>query len=326
MSAQADGLGVGQIDGQGNGLTDGPIDGLTAAAATDPALQTGVPKLESQERRAFPRYPVDCPASLVLLSGGGVISGQMLDLSRGGCRLSTPKRIEIGILVRTEICFQLRGISFRIVGVTAGTRTGRSFAVRFLDMPRRAAAELVEVLEEIAAAPPTPVPPNPVPIAKPSAVPVITAPSEIAPIATPAAAIAGKTAETASPAPVNASPATPIQSASSNRRSHRRHDVDTRANLTLIRGAICMAGHILNLSQGGCRLRTDEPFNVGIHTRVEAQFFLHGEPFLLAGVSQAIMDRNTIGVRFLDMSERKRDQLTELIAEIREAESNRSSD
>jgi c-di-GMP-binding flagellar brake protein YcgR len=316
MSAQGDGLGIGHIDGQ--------VDGLTAAAAADPALQIGVPKLESQERRAFPRYPVDCPVSAVLISGGGVISGQMLDLSRGGCRLSTPKRIEIGILVRVEICFQLRGISFRIVGVTAGTRTGRSFAVRFLDMPRRAAAELVEVLEEIAAAPP-PEPPKPVLNVVPALapVPIVAPPPAIAPAA--AQSVAAQEKAAAPPAPVDAATATPIPAApisatSPNRRSHSRHDVDTRVNLTLVRGAISMPGHILNLSQGGCRLRTDERFNVGIHTRVEAEFHLHGLPFRLAGVSQAIMDRNTIGIRFLDMSERKREQLTELIAEIHEAE------
>ena len=36
-------------------------------------------------------------------------------------------------------------------------------------------------------------------------------------------------------------------------------------------------------------------------------------------MSHAILDRNTIGVRFLDMSERRRDQLSELMAEIAEA-------
>jgi c-di-GMP-binding flagellar brake protein YcgR len=306
MSAQGDGLGIGQIHG-------------LAAAAADPALQNGIPQPDGPERRAFPRYAVDCPVSFLLLSGGGIVSGQMLDLSRGGCRLSTPKRIEIGILVRVEICFQLRGISFRIVGVTAGTRTGRSFAVRFLDMPRRAAAELVEVLEEIAAAPPLPEPPKPVPNAMPVVAPVpVAAP---APAIPPAAAQSAAAQEKAAapPAPVVA-PATAIPAVSPNRRSHNRHDVDTRVNLTLVKGAISMPGHILNLSQGGCRLRTDERFNVGIYARVEAEFYLHGLPFRLAGVSQAIMDRNTIGVRFIDMSERKREQLTELIAEIHEAE------
>jgi hypothetical protein len=39
----------------------------------------------------------------------------------------------------------------------------------------------------------------------------------------------------------------------------------------------------------------------------------------VGGVSQAILDKNTIGVRFVDMSERRREQLAELIAEIDEA-------
>ncbi len=203
MSAQGDGLGIGQIDGR----VDSPVDGFTATPAAGPALQADVPRLTSSERRVFPRYAVDCPVSFLLLSGGGLVSGQMLDLSRGGCRLSTPKRIEIGILVRVEICFQLRGISFRIVGVTAGTRTGRSFAVRFLDMPRRAAAELVEVLEEIAAAPPPPESPKPVLNAVPAVAPVPVAAPQPA-IARQSATAAEKGAETVPPAPLTAT-ATP---------------------------------------------------------------------------------------------------------------------
>jgi c-di-GMP-binding flagellar brake protein YcgR len=80
-----------------------------------------------------------------------------------------------------------------------------------------------------------------------------------------------------------------------------------------------MPGRILNLSLGGCRIRTEERFNVGIYVRVEAEFYLHGLPFRVGGVSQAILDKNTIGVRFLDMSGRRREQLEELIAEIAEA-------
>ena len=103
------------------------------------------------------------------------------------------------------------------------------------------------------------------------------------------------------------------------RRADSRRAVDTRAKLLLIKTGIRMPGRILNLSLGGCRIRTDEHFDVGIYVRVEAEFYLHGLPFRVGGVSQAIMDRNTIGIRFLDMSDRRRAQLLELIAEIDEA-------
>jgi hypothetical protein len=107
-----------------------------------------------------------------------------------------------------------------------------------------------------------------------------------------------------------------------NRRTARRMGVDTRANLLLVKAGIVMPSHILDLSIGGCRLRTETRFNVGIYVRVETEFYLRGLPFRLAGVSQVVVDKNTVGIRFLDLSERKRDQLIELIAEIEEDRDN----
>ena len=269
------------------------------------------------ERRAFPRYAVDCPATITLLAGAGKITGRLVDLSRGGCRLATPERMLVGILARVEVQFQLRGIAFRIVGVTAGTRTGKSFAVRFLDLPRRREEELAEVLAEVAnlAAEPN--------VAAEPLVAVSRAEEAIA-MATAVVpnSMAVLPAAIMEEPPVISNPvaAQPGSKAAGDRRSSSRHAVDTRANLILVKGAIRMAGQILNLSLGGCRVRTDDRFSVGIYTRVEAEFFLHGLPFRVGGVSQAILDKNTIGIRFLDMSDRRRDQLTELIAEIAEAE------
>jgi hypothetical protein len=77
-------------------------------------------------------------------------------------------------------------------------------------------------------------------------------------------------------------------------------------------------GRILNFEPGQLRTRTDERFNVGIYVRVEAEFYLHGLSFRVGGMSQAILDKNTIGVRFVDKSQGRREQLAELIAEIAE--------
>jgi len=278
------------------------------------------------ERRQTQRYAVDCPATLALLSGAGTIKGRLADLSLGGCRMITPEPVSLGVLARVEVSFELRGCTFRMIGVTAGTRAKRSFGLRFLEMPQRRAQALVELLGEIATDPEEPQAP---------AQEAVTPPMEQAAAEIRAAELAqavSSPSQTKAPAePVaaaqscagTAAPATPAAAGAGERRQHARHGVDTRVNLTLIRGAITMPGCILNLSQGGCRLRTDEHFNVGIYTRVEAEFYLHGLPFRLAGVSQAILDKNTIGIRFLDMSERKRAQLTELIAEIEEMQGQR---
>ena len=265
-------------------------------------------------RRSFPRFAVDCPATVTVISGASVIHGQMADLSRGGCRLVMAERVSVGLLTRVEVRFSLRGMAFRIVGVTAGARTGKSFAVRFLDMPQRREDELAELLAEIESDPGGPAEPARV-VLEPPVVKAADGPLTAGPFPTDGVVSSG---EAAAVGVRDCSPGSAKTGKSVERRLHGRHAVDTRMSLTLVRGAITMQGCILNLSQGGCRLRTDERFQVGIYTRVEAEFYLHGLPFRLAGVSQAILDKNTIGVKFLDMSERKRGQLTELIAEIEE--------
>ena len=101
------------------------------------------------------------------------------------------------------------------------------------------------------------------------------------------------------------------------RREASREEVDTAAIIFLINVVSRLRGRILDLSLSGCRIRTDERFPVGIYTRVETEFRLEGLPFRLAGVIQAIHDRHTVGIRFLDMSSRKREQVTELMEDIR---------
>jgi c-di-GMP-binding flagellar brake protein YcgR len=104
------------------------------------------------------------------------------------------------------------------------------------------------------------------------------------------------------------------------RRAQSRHEVDTSAVIFLINIGCRLQGRIQDLSASGCRIRTDERFPVGIYTRVETEFRLEGLPFRLGGVIQAIHDRERrlVGIRFLDMSDRKRKQVEQLIGEIEE--------
>jgi c-di-GMP-binding flagellar brake protein YcgR len=59
---------------------------------------------------------------------------------------------------------------------------------------------------------------------------------------------------------------------------------------------------------------------VGIYTRVETEFRLQGLAFRLSGVVQALHDqqKQVVGIRFLDLSVRKREQVEQLIKEIEE--------
>jgi c-di-GMP-binding flagellar brake protein YcgR len=100
------------------------------------------------------------------------------------------------------------------------------------------------------------------------------------------------------------------------RRTHSRLSVDDSSIIILVRIGSRLVGRIIDISVGGCRIRCDELFPVGIYTRVETEFRIEGLPFRLGGVVQAIHDRHTVGIRFLDMSSRKREQLEQLVEEI----------
>jgi hypothetical protein len=115
------------------------------------------------------------------------------------------------------------------------------------------------------------------------------------------------------------SPQRPAKAASRERRTQSRHEVNTTATILLVNVASRIPGRILNLSVGGCCIRTEERFPVGIYTRVETEFHLEGLPFRLGGVVQAIKERQQVGIRFLDLSPRKREQVEQLIAEIEDS-------
>jgi hypothetical protein len=100
------------------------------------------------------------------------------------------------------------------------------------------------------------------------------------------------------------------------RRGHARHELDTTAMILLPNVESPIHGRILDLSLTGSRIRTDERFPVGIYTRVETDFRPQGLPFRLGGVVQAVYDRNIVGIRFLDINEQKREQVSGLIGEI----------
>ncbi len=103
------------------------------------------------------------------------------------------------------------------------------------------------------------------------------------------------------------------------RRSHPRYAVDTGATLFFIDVRARIAGRILDLSTSGCRIRSEGRFPVGIYRRVETEFKVDGLPFRLAGVVQSVHDKYTVGIRFLDVSPRKHDQLARLTEEMEKA-------
>jgi c-di-GMP-binding flagellar brake protein YcgR len=261
--------------------------------------------VEELERWTMPRCAVDEEAMLLVVQYGCWAACRIVELSLDGCRMSAGMRLPAGIPVRVEASFKVRGTSFRFSGV-AEWIDGQSFVgVRFVDVPLRRREELAAALCKVEAE---------------------DAARSERQTAGKLAAEKRATPEQAGKERAGLEPARPprAKDAKPDRRAHFRHKMNTQAVVHLINVGSRLRGRILDLSLGGCRIRTDERFPVGIYTRVETEFRLEGLPFRLGGVIQAIHGRNQAGIRFLDMSERKRAQIEQLIEEIEESHAGRN--
>jgi hypothetical protein len=320
----------------------------TAGASNDLAADTSV---NPCDRRSHPRYNVDEDSKLLLVSHGLSLESHILDLSLEGCRLSTRDRYTAGMRTRVEVTFKVNGIAFRFVGVVQWTDGNHLVGIHFVEMISRRREQLAEVICEmdaVAAAR----------AAKEAAeqgaqtLPEEQVESAGQELPEQQTRIEGEKEATqrererakeladwearqwaeiqaleqrgkAVQADDELAP-TSQASMKRDRRAQKRCRVDTAATILLVKVGSRLSGRIVDLSMNGCRIRIDERFPVGIYTRVETEFSLEGLPFRLAGVIQAIHDRHSVGIRFLDMSQRKREQVEQLIAEIAELEEKRA--
>jgi hypothetical protein len=293
-------------------------------------LATGQPS-----RRATPRYGVDEDARLLLVQHGSSHACRIVDLSLTGCRVRTKEKFPACANLRVEVNFKVRGLAFRFCGMTQWTDGRHTAGIRFVDVPQRRKDDLVEALGEVAeeteakaarlaaekvAAEQQAAELAAEKLAAEQRAAEMQAAEKLAAeelAATLKAAAAARQAEKALAQSVPQAPA-PGKAAGRERREETRELIDTSAVIHLINIASRLQGRILDLSRSGCRIRTGERFPVGIYTRVETEFRLDGLPFRLGGVIQSIHDRNTVGIRFLDMSDRRREQVEQLMEVIHE--------
>lgn len=88
-------------------------------------------------------------ASLRFLKDDSRLSGSIVGLSKGGCSFHTTAHFALDIHVRVEVEFQMRGLHFRLLGVTENLRDQRTVDIRFLDMSFRKQGELAELIDEL---------------------------------------------------------------------------------------------------------------------------------------------------------------------------------
>ena len=243
-----------------------------------------VPQVEN-ERRTAPRYQVAEKAQLTIFDSESSLVTDMGNLSEGGISIHASHPVGELVGKTVEVAFTVNGAGLRFVGEVRWQR-GQDLGIGFHPVASRRKEQLTEVLEEI----------------------------ELQ---------IKREAEARAKAEAEAAATSKIASAAGKggeRRLSRRHTLANGVTLLLVKSGIEMPGKILDVSQGGCKLATAERFPLGIYTRCEVEFIVDGLPFRLPGVVQAIHNTHTIGIRFIDLSVRKLEQLADLFEELDEKE------
>ena len=105
--------------------------------------------------------------------------------------------------------------------------------------------------------------------------------------------------------------------------THEEHRHSPRLQCTGIAGIQTLPAcekpcpaRIVNLSEGGCLMKSDRPHDLLMDEMVELIFSVNGLPFHVRGKVRAIRSDTVVGFQFPRMSERVRRQLQELIQEL----------
>jgi hypothetical protein len=256
-----------------------------------------------QEQRKFFRFPVEGEAILFLPESGGSLRCGMIDLGLEGCRLRREEEIPVRVGSEVAVAFRLAGENFRFAGLLQWTARNRVLGIHFEKMSAARRQELSELLgglrEELEA----------------RAMEAQAAKEKAAAEPVADEADSEKNPQAAENSSTEPAPA-PESRSKQDRREHARHTVEGTARVRFLSLHSQIVGKILDVSMGGCRIRSLDVIPVGAFRRVEIEFLVNGVPLLLPGVTQALHDRHTVGIRFVEVTDRKKDQLRAVIDEI----------
>jgi c-di-GMP-binding flagellar brake protein YcgR len=254
-----------------------------------------------------------------LIFEGRVIPCRFIDISLGGCCVSIEKVFAAGALQDVEVVLLLFGLVLRIRGKTQWATRDCQVGVRFIHPNSRSKNQLAGLLtcllDEEAA--------EEIKQAVASSDSFQLAGPVLAPLsATPNLTIAKAPALLAKPASQPDEADTPEQQAKNDQSAPEikaRLDL-SHASMRFLRDNTHLACDILDLSMGGCWVKTKERFGGELQARVEVCFQMLGLPFQLLGVTKVTKDKYTVEVEFLEMSRRKQEELTQVLEELRERE------
>jgi hypothetical protein len=277
-----------------------------------------------RDRRAYERYDLNAPGGSLKYKGT-TIPSEIIDISLGGCCIRTGSRFQAGNLANVEVVVPIHGMILRMVGVTQWMSENNLIGIRFFHASSRSKNQLAGLLtclvdqsaaeavtEAMVAA-----------AVDPSADKILNLEISETLLQSFASAQTTKVGQQQAPQSVSAPHLAPEPLAEkatqgTEKKVKSSEQDDWSAVLEVLKDGSRHAGAIIGLSPGGCTVRTAKPCSGGIYARVEVVFHMRGLSFRLAGVVDAVHDKQSVEIHFIEMSSRKREGLVQLLDELRD--------
>lgn len=256
-------------------------------------------KPPSQERRAFERHSLDS-ARGEFYYRGVKLSCRLINVSMGGCCVSTEQRFMGGALAHVEVVLPVCGMVLRLVGTTVWSNEDNRVGVRFLHPSTKSKNQLAGLIscliDQVAA----------------EAVQEVAADQIAAEAASTAAILAQEGDLTTAEAIAVADKAVH----GDQKRVRSYVPGEWPAVLRSVAKKLQVSGSLADFSLNGCIFRASKPFTGVRKAEVEIEFEIRGLHFRLAGVAVAIYNAQQAGVRFEELVPRKREELAQLLDEL----------
>jgi hypothetical protein len=259
------------------------------------------PAKAGRERRVFERH--DLPESPGTLHyRGESFPCKLLDISMGGCRVLTQSRFRDGAVANVELELSIFGLPLKICGVTQWSASSQQIGIRFIHpgvKTKNQVAGIISCLidqtardavEEVVAAD----------HAKVEELPVVV----VHPVVQPATKQISATLE-AVLAVLGDQPRVKPPGAS-----------DWPVIIRNLQAERVFPGSLSELNLAGCCVLFKHPFAGVLNQEVEVEFEIQRLHFRLSGVPKAIHEGLLVAIQFSGMSYRRRDELSQLIAEL----------
>jgi hypothetical protein len=230
----------------------------------------------------------------------------VLDISLGGCSVQTDQPFRPGVLAPVDLFLPLYGMVLRLSGTTQWIKKETQVGLQFMHSSFRSKTQLTGLLACINGEK------APEEVRKTIASPVLNpSTGDVLAIAPPDARESDKKGEDFS--------------------KKRGYDPAVHAGEGRVLAQIGedwpvifrspndrfqLTGALVDLSLGGCTIRTLKPYPGEMEDHVEVEIDMRGLHVQAGGVTTAIYDRDVVGARFKEMSRRRREDLQQLIEEL----------